>query len=154
MKMMKNNEVYEFSEMPEHYDILLVLYTCSFCFCKQYRQQHFFLVNNSCFTFLPWFYRLCKLATIPIAWMPKVHNGMPYITCVNFGMYYTFEFIVHVLRQTYRSFKQPCSQALVQERRRQSLVHISCMHQVSLVTCILLCYIKINRNFCLHAETH
>ena len=99
--MMKNNEVYEFSEMPnDHYDILLVLYTCSFCFCKQYRHisSILFLVNNSCFPFLPWFYRLCKLATIPIAWMPEVHNGIPYITCVNFGMYYTFEFIVHVLR--------------------------------------------------------
>ena len=40
----------------------------------------------------------------------------------------------------------------VGEEEREPGTFCSCMHQVPLVTCILLCYTKINGNFCLPAE--
>ena len=44
--------------------------------------------------------------------------------------------------------QKPRSQALVRgEEEREPGTHCLCMHQVPLVTCILLLYTKINRNF-------
>ena len=40
------------------------------------------------------------------------------------------------------------------EEGREPGTHCSCMWQVSLVTCMRLSYIKINRNLCLPAEGH
>ena len=59
---------------------------------------------------------------------------------------------VMILSWCWHSRDYPCSQALMHGRRKESLAHCLCMCQVSLVTCILLCYTKINENFCLSGE--